>query len=267
MTCSLDETPIDTADILNRLKGLSSAEDFFAALGVRYDPAVLQVARLHILKRMGDYLQGDDLEGLPDRVAAARAQAKLRRAYSDFEIVFSTGSKGLSRPQGSRPRTTRFPKERVRRTRRDCAASSDAKRRRRVAFLTALRRVASQAAARRARLTKTADFAAVSGHKAEWHGVCVGPSEVFARRPECISSFVSSRYRIRRRSECIRSPTRSCVRACRRSSVLMISSPSKRRCVCATRMAAMSPFSRWGRLQPRRRFARPSPMAPIGRSC
>jgi nitrogenase-stabilizing/protective protein len=85
MTCSLDETPIDTANILKRLKGLSSAEDFFATLGVRYDPAVLQVARLHILKRMGDYLQSDDLEGLPDRVAAARAQAKLRRAYSDFE--------------------------------------------------------------------------------------------------------------------------------------------------------------------------------------
>ncbi len=85
MTCSLDEPPIDTANILNRLKDLSSAEDFFAALGVRYDPAVLQVARLHILKRMGDYLQGDDLERLPDLVATARAQAKLGRAYSDFE--------------------------------------------------------------------------------------------------------------------------------------------------------------------------------------
>ena len=85
MSCSLDDAPIDTANIFMRLKGLSSAEDFFATLGVRYDPAVLQVARLHILKRMGDYLRSDNLEGLPDRVAAARAQAILRRAYSDFE--------------------------------------------------------------------------------------------------------------------------------------------------------------------------------------
>ena len=85
MSCSLDDAPIDTRNILTRLKDLSSAEDFFAALGVRYDPRVLHVARLHILKRMGEYLKSDDLEGLPDRVAAARAQAILRRAYSDFE--------------------------------------------------------------------------------------------------------------------------------------------------------------------------------------
>ncbi len=85
MSCSLDEKPIDAANIVSRLHGLSSAEDFFAALCVRYDPAVLQVARLHILKRMGDYLKGDDLEGLPDPIAAARAQATLLRAYEDFE--------------------------------------------------------------------------------------------------------------------------------------------------------------------------------------
>ncbi len=85
MSCSLDDKPIDVADIAQRLKRLSSAEDFFATLGVVYDEAVLRVARLHILKRMGEYLQGDDLEGLPDAVAAARAKAVLQRAYADFE--------------------------------------------------------------------------------------------------------------------------------------------------------------------------------------
>jgi nitrogenase-stabilizing/protective protein len=85
MSCSLDDKPIDVADIFNRLKRLSSAEDFFAALGVSYDEAVLRVSRLHILKRMGEYLRGDDLEGLPDAVAAARAKAVLQRAYADFE--------------------------------------------------------------------------------------------------------------------------------------------------------------------------------------
>jgi nitrogenase-stabilizing/protective protein len=85
MSCSLDDKPIDPTDIAKRLKSLSSAEDVFATLGVAYDEAVLRVARLHILKRMGEYLAGDDLEGLPDVVAAARAKAMLQRAYSDFD--------------------------------------------------------------------------------------------------------------------------------------------------------------------------------------
>jgi nitrogenase-stabilizing/protective protein len=85
MSCSLDGKPMDPTDIARRLKGLSSAEDFFATLGVAYDEQVLRVARLHILKRMGEYLVGDDLEGLPDAVAAARAKSVLERAYSDFQ--------------------------------------------------------------------------------------------------------------------------------------------------------------------------------------
>jgi nitrogenase-stabilizing/protective protein len=85
MSCSLDAKPIDVVDILARLKGLSAAEEFFAALGVGYDPKILQVARLHILKRMGEYLATEDFDGLPDSVVAARAKATLERAYQDFE--------------------------------------------------------------------------------------------------------------------------------------------------------------------------------------
>jgi nitrogenase-stabilizing/protective protein len=84
MSCSLESLPIDPVCILQRLRGLSSAEEFFQELRVPYDPAVLGVARLHILKRMGEYLDGDELEGLPDSVAAARAQNLLARAYADF---------------------------------------------------------------------------------------------------------------------------------------------------------------------------------------
>jgi len=84
MSCSIETVALDPACILQRLRGLSSAEEFFAELRVPYDPAVLGVARLHILKRMGEYLDGEELDGLPDNIAAARAQSLLARAYDDF---------------------------------------------------------------------------------------------------------------------------------------------------------------------------------------
>ena len=83
-TCPFDQRPADVSNILSRLKTLNSAEEFFAALNVRYDADKLATARLHILKRMGDYLASDDLDGLPDGIAAARARAMLQRAYEDF---------------------------------------------------------------------------------------------------------------------------------------------------------------------------------------
>ena len=84
MSCSIETAALDPTCILQRLRGLSSAEEFFAELRVPYDPAVLGVARLHILKRMGEYLDGEELDGLPDNIAAARAQSLLARAYDDF---------------------------------------------------------------------------------------------------------------------------------------------------------------------------------------
>ena len=44
----------------------SSAEDFFALLGVDYDPKILDVARLHILRRMAQYLASEDFDGVSD---------------------------------------------------------------------------------------------------------------------------------------------------------------------------------------------------------
>lgn len=71
-------------DIFARLKQCSSAEDFFTELKVKYDPKVLASARLHILKRMGQYLATEEFDDMPDRVVAARARTFLERAYEDF---------------------------------------------------------------------------------------------------------------------------------------------------------------------------------------
>lgn len=69
--------------VLEQLTKLSSAEEFFHFLGVPYDPSVLNVARLHILRRMGDNLRKSVAE--PDE-AKARAyfRVHLEQAYKDF---------------------------------------------------------------------------------------------------------------------------------------------------------------------------------------
>lgn len=84
MTCPIDRPVPSTAGILERMRRLSSAEDFFEVLGVRFDRERLAVCRLHVMKRMGEMLAGDDLEDLPDSVAAARARSMLERAYREF---------------------------------------------------------------------------------------------------------------------------------------------------------------------------------------
>jgi nitrogenase-stabilizing/protective protein len=69
--------------VLEQLSKLSSAEEFFTFLGVSYDPAILNVARLHILRRMGDNLRKAEAE--PDETKArAYFRLHLERAYQDF---------------------------------------------------------------------------------------------------------------------------------------------------------------------------------------
>ena len=69
--------------VLEQLSTLSSAEDFFLFLDVPYEPAVLHVARLHILRRMGDNLRNASPES-DDTKARACFRAHLERAYQDF---------------------------------------------------------------------------------------------------------------------------------------------------------------------------------------
>lgn len=69
--------------VLEQMSKLSSAEEFFAFLELPYDPAVLNVARLHILRRMGDNLRKAEAE--PDEaIARTYFREHLERAYQDF---------------------------------------------------------------------------------------------------------------------------------------------------------------------------------------
>jgi nitrogenase-stabilizing/protective protein len=73
-----------TQTILEKLQKTSSAEDFFQLLGVDYDPKVVNVSRLHILRRMGQYLFSEDFSGLADEEVSAKCKEFLERAYADF---------------------------------------------------------------------------------------------------------------------------------------------------------------------------------------
>ncbi|MGB8364053.1 MAG: nitrogenase stabilizing/protective protein NifW [Rhizomicrobium sp.] len=70
--------------VLDDLWRLSSAEEFFAFLDVPFDPVVVQVTRLHILRRMGQYLKGSEWDGLDDAAVRALCRAHLEQAYEDF---------------------------------------------------------------------------------------------------------------------------------------------------------------------------------------
>lgn len=75
--------------VLNEdLAGLTSAEDFFEFLAVAYDPQVVAVNRLHILKRFNTYLEDltgqAGLEGMAAADRLALYRARLAQAYTDF---------------------------------------------------------------------------------------------------------------------------------------------------------------------------------------
>jgi len=70
--------------MLEQLNKAASAEEFFALLGVDYDPRHVNVVRLHILRRMGQYLVSEDFNGLSEAEVAGRCKAVLTQAYADF---------------------------------------------------------------------------------------------------------------------------------------------------------------------------------------
>ena len=74
--------------VLEDLERLSAAEDFFVYLDVPFEPEIVQVARLHILRRMGQYIKGSQIDGafdaLDDAAIKALCKEHLEQAYQDF---------------------------------------------------------------------------------------------------------------------------------------------------------------------------------------
>jgi nitrogenase-stabilizing/protective protein len=70
---------------LQQLKALSSAEDFLQYFGVPFDQAVVNVSRLHILKRFFQYIRQENLLTEGNEVGLYTAyREQLVKAYSDF---------------------------------------------------------------------------------------------------------------------------------------------------------------------------------------
>jgi nitrogenase-stabilizing/protective protein len=70
--------------ILDTMSGFSAAEDFFHYLEVSFEPSVVHVNRLHILKRFNQYLARDGVAGCDDASLKASYKELLERAYQDF---------------------------------------------------------------------------------------------------------------------------------------------------------------------------------------
>ncbi|MDJ0933237.1 nitrogenase stabilizing/protective protein NifW [Breoghania sp.] len=101
--------------VLDDLAGLSAAEEFFAYLDVAYEPAVVHVARLHLLRRMGHYLKISEAEGafdaLDEEAVRLLCRTHLQQAYQDFvasspieERLFKVHQDAASpKPQPAKP--------------------------------------------------------------------------------------------------------------------------------------------------------------------
>lgn len=70
--------------LLEQVDDLSSAEDFFLFFLLPFDQKVLNVCRLHILRRMGEYLAETDFGEMRDDDIFLAARAHLKQAYLDF---------------------------------------------------------------------------------------------------------------------------------------------------------------------------------------
>jgi nitrogenase-stabilizing/protective protein len=68
------------------LESLQTAEEFLDHFAIAYDQHVVDVCRLHILKRAHDYLQDRGVQSLDDAALHGAFARVLQRAYDDFVV-------------------------------------------------------------------------------------------------------------------------------------------------------------------------------------
>lgn len=73
------------SQLVQAMQQLSAAEEFLDFLGVEYQPEVVHVNRLHILKRFQQYLARDPVPaGLEEEAERVAYRGRLQQAYADF---------------------------------------------------------------------------------------------------------------------------------------------------------------------------------------
>lgn len=71
--------------LIDDMKRLESAEDFLDYFALPYDASVVNISRLHILKRFYQYLaQQGGIEGLAPASAYSTCREMLAKAYMDL---------------------------------------------------------------------------------------------------------------------------------------------------------------------------------------
>ena len=71
--------------VLQRIQSFSAAEEFLDFFAIDYQPSVVHVNRLHILKRFNQYLNQNPIPEDMDETAAHEAcKVLLTRAHDDF---------------------------------------------------------------------------------------------------------------------------------------------------------------------------------------
>ena len=71
--------------LIEEMKQLESAEDFLDYFAIPYDVSVVNISRLHILKRFYQYLAAKGgIDGLPPASAYSTCREMLANAYTDL---------------------------------------------------------------------------------------------------------------------------------------------------------------------------------------
>ncbi len=68
----------------SQMSKLSAAEEFLDFFAVDYDQTVVNVNRLHILKRFNQYMRVTKTEGMDDETLRTTCRGLLTKAYEDF---------------------------------------------------------------------------------------------------------------------------------------------------------------------------------------